>query len=218
MKTTVIRLIRLMLGLLLYALATVLSINSNLGMAPWELLHSGVAQKTGFSMGQVTVFFSVVIVIIDYFMLQQRIGIGTLANMVVIGTSVDIINKLGFVPVQAGIYSPFSYIQHFMCLICISLAIYFYVGAGYGAGPRDGLFIGVSKRFNISTKLAKTITEIFAFSIGALLGAHFGIGTAIFALLSGPVIQQMNKMLKFDLNGIEHEYIDDMAAKFKKSK
>ena len=216
MKTTAVRVMRVVLGLFLYALSIVLSINSNLGMAPWELFHSGIAQNTGFSIGQVTIFFSFVIVGIDYFLLQQKIGLGTLLNMVGIGTMVDIINKIGFIPVQGGVTSPYSYIQHFLCMVCVSLGIYFYIGAGYGAGPRDGLFIGVSKKFNISTKMAKTVTEIFAFAIGALLGAHFGIGTAIFAFVSGPVIQQINKMLKFDLNSVKHEYFDDMIKEARK--
>jgi len=212
MKITAVRVLRVTLGLFLYALSIVLSINSNLGMAPWELFHSGIAQKTGFSLGQVTVFFSFVIVAIDFFLLQQKIGLGTLLNMVGVGTMVDVINKTGIIPVQVGM-SLFSFIQHFLCMVCVSFAIYFYVGAGYGAGPRDGLFIGISKKFNISTKVAKTVTEIFAFAIGALLGAHFGIGTAIFAFLSGPILQQINKILKFDLNSVKHEYFDDLIRK-----
>ena len=216
MKKTVLRVMRVMLGLLLYALSIVLSINSNLGMAPWELFHSGIAQSSGFSMGQVTIFFSFVIVAIDFLLLQQKIGLGTLMNMVGVGTMVDVINNMGIIPVQSGIMSPYSYIQHFLCMVCVSFAIYFYIGAGYGAGPRDGLFIGISKKFNISTKMAKSVTEVFAFAIGALLGAHFGIGTAIFAFLSGPILQQINKQIKFDLNSVKHEYIDDMVLAARK--
>ena len=191
MKKTAVRIVKLLIGLFLYALSITLSINSNLGMAPWELFHMGIARNLGFSYGQVTVFFSVVIVAVDFFLLNEKIGIGTLLNMLLIGLMVDGINAAGFVPVQGGLLSIFSYIQHFLSMVCVSFAIYLYIGAGYGAGPRDGFFIGLSKRFNISTKLAKTIMEVCVFIIGALLGANFGIGTALFAFLSGPILHQI---------------------------
>lgn len=212
MKTFALKIVSLIFGLFLCAVSIVMSINADLGMAPWDLFHTGVSMHTGLTLGQVTICVSIIIILIDVFALKVKIGLSTIVNMFLIGLFVDLVNTLNFVPRQTGIV---SYIQFFAAIVVYSLGLYFYIGVGLGAGPRDSMFIGLCRKYNKSTRVVKTAIESVVFILGVILGAKYGIGTAIFAFCTGPIMQFIYKKINFNVSGIEHVYIDEIIKRIK---
>jgi len=198
----VVRMLRLLLGLLLYALGIVVTLKAHVGYAPWDVLHVGLAKTTGLTIGTASILVGVLIVIVTFF-LVEKIGIGTILNMVLIGVFMDVILKINVIPV----------IHHFLLgilvmivgLFIISLATYFYIGSGFGAGPRDSLMVALTRKTGLPIGLCRGTIEVLAVLAGWRLGGMVGIGTIIAALSIGVCIQLTFRLLKFDAKKVEHQ-------------
>lgn len=195
------RIARLALGLVLYAIGIVLTINGNLGLAPWDALHVGLSQTTGISFGQISIVVGLLVLLINYH-LYESIGIGTLLNIFVIGFLIDGIFHYQLIPVSQSIISGIPMIISGMLLI--ALASYFYISAGFGTGPRDGLMVALTRTTEKPVGLIRGCIEISVLSLGVLLGAKIGLGTVILAFGFGPVIQTTFKLLNFDVKRVSH--------------
>ena len=170
-------------GLILFGLGEGLLIVSTQGNSPWTVLAEGIHLDIGFSIGLITIFISIV-VLLFWFPLNQKPGIGTILNALIIGLMIDLCIR--FVPI------PESYISQLLLAIIAVLTVGLgggiYLVANLGPGPRDGLMIGLQKKTNLPIAAVRAFLEITVMSIGWYLGGTVGIGTLLFAFGIGPAV------------------------------
>lgn len=204
MNFNIKKLPRLFLGLFCYSLGIVLTLKANIGLAPWAVFHQGITNIIPLTFGQATSLVGTLIVLIN-FIFKEKIGIGTIFNMIMIGLFIDLISYTGIIS------EPSSTFLSIMMIICgmfiIAFATYLYVGAGLGSGPRDGLMLVLTKRTKYSVGIIRGSIELSVLLIGVILGGHIGFGTIILVLLIGPIVQITFKLLKFDIKEVQHQYL-----------
>ena len=173
----------LIFGLALFGLGEGLLIISFAGASPWSVLAQGIALNVDFSTGIITIFISMAVLLL-WLPLKQKPGIGTILNAIIIGLMIDVCIK--FVP------TPENYIsQIFLAIIAVltvGLGGGIYLVANLGAGPRDGLMVGLQKKTNLPIALVRGFLEITVMSIGWYLGGTVGVGTLLFAFGIGPSV------------------------------
>lgn len=125
--------------------------------------------------------------------------------MIIVGLVFDLILYTGIIPTTSSFIQSMFYV--FLAMVVISFATYFYVGAGFGAGPRDGLMISISRRFGFSMGTSRRLIEITVTLLGYFMGGQVGIGTLIFAFATGYIMDFIFVKLNFDAKTIEHRLI-----------
>ena len=178
-----LRMVNLVIGLVLFGLGIGFMLQSGLGVPPWDVLHQGLANRFGLTVGIWSIVVSG-IVLVGWLPLREPYGVGTLLNAVIIGLTID---ASGLVLPQADTMLEQIGMLAFGILL-IGFASGLYIGANLGPGPRDGLMTGVA-RLGPSIRLTRTIIEVAALTIGWMLGGTFGIGTVAFAVFIGPIVQ-----------------------------
>jgi uncharacterized membrane protein YczE len=176
------RFIQLLAGLVLFGASLALLVRSELGLDPWDVFHQGLSVATGLSIGLCTIAAGAVVLLL-WFPLHQRPGVGTVANVVLVGASLDAI--LLVLPETDDVALRWTYLLSGIVLNGIATGAY--IGAGLGPGPRDGLMVGLA-RGGRSIRLVRTAIEVTVLVVGWLLGGTVGIGTVLFALSIGPVV------------------------------
>jgi uncharacterized membrane protein YczE len=179
-------LVRLIVGLYLFGLGIAFQIRATLGLAPWDVFGQGLANITGLSFGLATVLASAIILFL-WIPLKQKPGLGTVFNALLIGPFVDL--SLRFVPSAAdwGIVGQIGWYVLGMAIIALGTGIY--IGARLGPGPRDGLMTGSVKKFGKPVWIVRTVLEGGATLIGLALGGPVGLGTLLFVVGIGPMVQ-----------------------------
>jgi uncharacterized membrane protein YczE len=216
MKISIIKLLRLFIGYFLYGLGIVLTVNANQGLAPWSVFHQGLANQLGITMGVATQVVGLVILVLD-FIFGERLGWGTVGNVIFIGTFIDLIMLNNWIPIPESIVV--SYGMMLVGLVVMALATYSYLSAQLGAGPRDGFMIAMTKRTNLSVGWIRNIIEAVVLIAGYFMGGSVGLGTLVMAVLFGRFIQITFKLFKFDVRQVRHRYIDqDFVLFFNKIK
>lgn len=157
---------------------------ARLGLGPWEVLHQGLSRRTGIPIGTTGIIVGFV-VLIAWLPLRQRLGVGTLCNVVWIGLVIDAV--LAVAPEPGRL--PVRVLALVAGVALVGLGSGFYIGAGLGAGPRDGLMTGLSTRHGHSIRAVRTALELSALVFGWMLGGTIGIGTVLFAVGIGPMVQ-----------------------------
>ena len=170
-------------GLALFGLGEGLLIVSTVGASPWSVLAQGIHLSVGFSVGIITILISVV-VLIFWLPLNQKPGIGTILNALIIGLMIDICIK--FVPTPENYI--FQLLLAIMAVLTVGLGGGIYLVANLGAGPRDGLMIGLQQKTNLPIAAVRAFLEITVMSIGWYLGGTVGVGTLLFAFGIGPSV------------------------------
>lgn len=182
------RLLRCLFGLFLFGVGISMLLDAELGAAPWDVFHTGVSELTGISVGNIVILTGFVLLLI-WIPLRERPGIGTLLNAVVIGLVVDL--TLPWIPDTSVLIARLGLM--FAGVTVIAIGSGFYIGAGLGPGPRDGLMTGLAKRrigrWRISIRVARTAVELLVLAVGIALGGSIGIGTAVFTFGIGPLVQ-----------------------------
>lgn len=177
------RLVQLNVGLVLFGVGIALMLQSELGLPPWDVLHQGLTEELGLTVGIWSIIISFVVLLL-WLPIRERYGIGTLLNAIIIGVVIDLAalvipqpesTWLDAIMVAAGI-------------LLIGLASGMYIGANLGPGPRDGLMTAIARR-GPSIRVTRWGLEIVVLITGILLGGTFGVGTVAFALLIGPIVQ-----------------------------
>ncbi len=204
MGRELLRVFRLFLGLFLYALGIVLTMKAHIGFAPWEVFHAGIGMAIGMSIGNVSILAGLAIGLIALIM-GERLGAGTICNMVFIGIFIDMLLSIGLIPEMRSFVSGLPLLVS--GLFTIAVASYFYISSGYGAGPRDSLMVALTKRTHLPIGLCRGGLESLAVLIGWLLGGMVGVGTVVSALIIGFCVQITFKLLRFDPTKILHEDI-----------
>lgn len=206
LKQIMIRIVRLFIGLFLYSVGIVMTINANLGLAPWDVFHQGLSRNVGITIGKASIAVGLVIVIVDS-LLGERLGWGTLLNMFFIGYFVDFLMLNHLIPVFEQMIP--SGIMMLLGMFIIGVASYFYIDAGFGSGPRDGLMVALTKKTKKPVGLIRNGIEVMVLIIGYILGGSVGIGTLIMALTIGYFVQWAFKLFKFDVRKVKHRFIDE---------
>ncbi|MCG1031556.1 YitT family protein [Bacillus amyloliquefaciens] len=178
------RLLQLYVGLSLYGLSTAMFVRADLGADPWNVFHLGVAKLLGMDIGTVIILTGVLVLLL-WIPLRQRPGLGTISNVIAIGLAADV--ALAFIPAIDSLMA--RCVLLVSAIIVNALATGMYIGAGFGAGPRDGLMTGINARTGWSVRSVRTAIEISVLLTGCLLGGTFGVGTVLYALSIGPLIQ-----------------------------
>jgi uncharacterized membrane protein YczE len=178
------RLTRLYAGLVLYGFSMGLQIRAGLGLDPWDVFHEGIDMRTPLSFGAVTIVVGAVVLLL-WLPLHQRPGIGTLSNVVVIGLAVDA--TLAVLDAPDGVAARWALLIAGIGLNAAATACY--IGAGLGPGPRDGLMTGWVRRYGGSVRLVRTTIEVTVLAVGWLLGGTVGVGTVLYAISIGPLVQ-----------------------------
>ena len=175
------RLPRLVLGLLLCGTGVALMIDADLGLAPWDVLHQGIANHTDLGIGTVAIIVGFVVLLM-WLPLKERYGIGTLCNVVLIGLTINVMldHVLPHDP-PTGVRVAFLVVGTFLFGPGSGL----YIGVGMGAGPRDGLMTALAAR-GYSVRVVRTVLEVSVLLIGFALGGTVGAGTLLFAFTIGP--------------------------------
>lgn len=177
---------QLSVGLVLYTASMALLVHASLGNMPWDVLSQGISRRTGASFGTVTIAISV-LVLLCWIPLRQRPGVGTVANIAVIGLLVDpalaLLNRL---PDPLPLAVRIAMAVGGIALNAVATALY--VGAQLGPGPRDGLMTGIVRRTGRSVALVRTSIEVAVVSAGWALGGRLGLATLAYALLVGPMV------------------------------
>ena len=194
--------IRLFLGLFAYALGVAMTIRANVGYSPWDVFQQGLGLNLGLTLGQAHIVVAVVIVAIVVFV-KERVGLGTVCNMIFVGIFIDVILSSGRIPLMHSFVSGVA--MMIGGLFVIGVATVFYIGAGYGAGPRDSLMVIVTKRTGKPVGLCRGCIEGSVLFIGWLLGGYAGIGTVISALGIGIAVQIVFSVLRFDVKAVHQE-------------
>ena len=185
----------LIFGLFLFSVGIVANLNSNLGMSPWGVLNVGITNHTYFSLGQVTQIIGIIVLLIGWG-LGFPPGFGTLMNMYFIGFFIDVIMRERLIP-QPNDFFRQVILLGFSVLI-LGVGSLFYLSPKLGAGPRDGLMMGLVQKYNRTVGEIRTIIEITVLIIGYLLGGPIGIGTLISALTVGYAIQLAFHLGRYD--------------------
>ncbi|MGB8361060.1 MAG: hypothetical protein WCE80_06630 [Acidimicrobiia bacterium] len=177
------RIAQLVAGLVLFGLGIGCMLQSGLGLPPWDVLHQGLAEQLGLSVGTWSIIISFVVLLI-WLPLRERYGAGTLLNAILIGAVIDI--TVLVLPEPAALW-----LRGLMLaagILFIGVASGMYIGANLGPGPRDGLMTAISRR-GLSIRLTRWGLEVAVLVTGILMGGTFGVGTIAFALFIGPLVQ-----------------------------
>lgn len=177
------RLVRCVLGLALFGTGVDLLLEAHLGAAPWDVFHQGVADHLDVSIGLVIVGTGLLLLLV-WIPLRQRPGVGTILNAVEIGVTVDLVAPL--IPRPEPLALRLAYIVVGLVIIAVGSGLY--IGSGLGAGPRDGIMMGLRDR-GVSVRVARTAIEIVVLLAGLALGGTVGIGTIAFTFGIGPLVQ-----------------------------
>ncbi|MCR2818884.1 hypothetical protein NQ166_08585 [Microbacterium sp. zg.Y1090] len=178
------RVIQLLVGLVIFGAGCALMVQAHIGLDPWTVFAQGIALQTGIGIGWVTIIIGAVVLLL-WIPLRQRPGIGTLANIVLVGTSMQL--TLEVLPdvegwlAQAGMF--------IAGLLCVAVASGLYIGARFGPGPRDGLMTGLHEKWGWPIWVSRFGVEASVLVAGWLLGGTVGVGTVLFAVSIGPLVQ-----------------------------
>jgi uncharacterized membrane protein YczE len=188
-----VRLAQLLGGLTLYGVAMAMMVRANLGLDPWDVLHQGIAPRIGLSFG-LTVNLVGLVVLALWALLRQRPGVGTVLNILVIGTVTDM--ALALIPPVESYPARFALLGFGILLNGIAGGAY--IGAGLGPGPRDGLMTGFCRRTGLPVKLVRTAIELTVLAVGWMLGGTVGLGTLLYAVSIGWVVHHALPFFSLD--------------------
>ncbi|MBY8342180.1 hypothetical protein LXH13_07015 [Streptomyces spinosirectus] len=178
------RLIQLYAGLALYGASSALLVEAGLGLEPWNVLHQGVAELTGLTIGVVSIIVGAAVLLL-WIPLRQRPGLGTVSNVFVVGLAMD-----GTLSVVPDVHSLAVRIPLLLSGIVLNgAATGLYIAARFGPGPRDGLMTGLHRRTGRSIRLMRTAVEVAVVATGFALGGSLGVGTVLYAVSIGPLAQ-----------------------------
>jgi uncharacterized membrane protein YczE len=180
------RLIQLVVGLALYGLTLGMMIRATLGNAPWDVLHQGMAIHLPMSIGTAVIVMSVVVLLL-WIPLREMPGLGTVANSILVGLFADL--TLAVLSAPDELWARGLLMAGGVVLNALATALY--IGSQLGPGPRDGLMTGLHRRTGLSIRLVRTSMEVIVVAVGWLLGGVLGLGTVLYALAIGPLVQLM---------------------------
>ena len=178
------RFIQLQIGLFVYGLSLALMVRADLGLNPWSVFHQGLSDVTGLSLGMIVNGVGLLVLLL-WIPLRQKPGIGTISNVLLTGTAADLC--LWLLPPLEGLWLRAACMV--VAVVLNAAATGAYIGAGLGPGPRDGITTGLLKVTNWPIRWIRTGVEATVLGLGWLMGGTVGVGTILFVLTTGPLLQ-----------------------------
>ncbi|WP_374654076.1 YitT family protein [Dongia sp.] len=178
------RLIPLLIGFVVWGLAVALQVRADLGLSPWDVFHQGLGNHLGIGIGWAGLVTSVGVLLL-WIPLKMKPHVGTVLNALVIGPSAEFF--LTVIDAPENIVLRWAFMLGGILLMAVGSALY--LPARLGTGPRDGVMVGLNRKFEFSIRLSRTIVEAAALIVGYLLGGTVGLGTILIALGLGPTVQ-----------------------------
>ena len=194
-KKTLNHLPKLLLGFVVISVGIQLTLHADLGMNPWGTFHQGVSMISSFTFGQVTQLTGIVIILFSLF-LKIYPGIGTLLNMYLLGLFVDTIEAFHLVPIPDSVFMRVIYLL--IGTFLFNYGVYIYLSCELGAGPRDGLLVGLVRITGHKVSIIRPMIELSVITVGVILGGTFGIGTLLNAFAGGYILNTIFEFHKFN--------------------
>lgn len=201
------RIIQLLIGLFVYGIGLALMVRAGIGVAPWDVLSQGISLRTGLPFGLVTNIVGALVLLL-WIPIRVRVGFGTVANVLLIGTSAQL--GLSFIPQQTVPWVQGLVFAGGLALVAVATGLY--IGARLGPGPRDGLMTGLHRRTGWPIWIVRTGIELIVLIAGIVLGGQFGVGTILFALLIGPMVGVTLPLLRVPETPKEEEATGEEAT------
>jgi uncharacterized membrane protein YczE len=189
------RFVKLLVGLCLFGIGTWLGLQAHLGVGPWDVLHGGLAKHLGTPFGRTSIGVSVVVLVIAL-IARVRPGVGTVLNVVVIGTVIDLFLGTSLLDGVRDAPLPLRMLTTAGGIAAVAIGSALYLGAHLGPGPRDGLMVAIHQRTGWPVGAARAALECTVLLAGVLLGGPVGVGTVAFALGIGPAVQLSFRVLR----------------------
>jgi uncharacterized membrane protein YczE len=193
------RIVQLFLGLFLYGTGCAMTVEAGLGVDPWTVLAGGISIHTGIGIGWVANILGFFVLLL-WIPLRQRPGLGTIANILLVGTSMQLI--LWVFPPVTGMWAQLAVLLGGIVIVAVASGLY--IGAHFGPGPRDGLMTGMHKRLGWPVWACRALVELSVLLLGWFLGGTVGIGTVLFAFLIGPLVHIALPLLDTARPGTRH--------------
>jgi len=185
------RVLQLLLGLVLYGFGCALTVEAGLGVDPWTVFAQGLSVRSGLGVGWITNIVGLLVLLL-WIPLRQKPGVGTIANILLVGTSMQFV--LAVVPPISGAIAQFAVLLGGIVVVAVASGLY--IGARFGPGPRDGLMTGMNARLGCPIWLCRLAVEATVLVTGWLLGGTVGMGTVLFAVLIGPLVHLALPLLR----------------------
>jgi len=201
-----LRLLHVNVGLALFGFAVALQLRAGVGLGPWDVFHEGVSLRTPLTIGQAMIGAGFAMLAFSALVAKVRPGLGTALNMLLIGNWVDLFLGLPGFPTAGGWVDGAAMFA--VGLVLNGAATGLYLTAGLGAGPRDGFALALAKLLQVTVRRARTLVEVVVVASGWLLGGTVGVGTIVFALTIGPLMQSGIRLC----GGLERWYARRAAA------
>lgn len=205
MQKTTIRLLYLIIGIILSALGIYMTIQANVGLAPWDAFSVGISNALCISVGSAATVANL-LVITTAVLLKEKVGLGTISTTLLIGPCIDLFYMIDLIPSCTSYAVGIPLLLLGQCALCVGS--YFYISPGYGCGPRDSLTVAMGKRFHKAPiGLVRFVLDSVALLIGWLLRAKAGIGTLISVLGYAIILQYTFRLFRFDIKAVTHQSI-----------
>lgn len=206
--------LELLFGLTLFAVGSYMTVQANIGLAPWWAFAVGLSNVTGIAYGTMSIVIGVAIMFIDI-AFHEKIGWGMVGDAIVIGAEVDLFDAMGIIPPIKTYWV--GIIIMLMGLLIIAIGSYFYMDAAFGCGPRDAMMVAFCRILNkLPVGAVRVLIEGTAFLIGFLLGAKAGLGTLIYTFGIGIFVEIVFRITKFDVTKVCHESLIDTHSGIEK--
>ncbi len=203
----IIKMAELIFGLVLFGVGSYLTVQANIGLAPWWALSMGLAKVSGIDYGLVHNAVSVAILLLDI-AVREKIGWGTVGDALLIGAVASLCNRMQLMPMLDSM--GWGVLCLVIGLLVIAVGSFFYMDAGFGAGPRDALMVALCRKLHmLPVGVVRILLEGSALLIGWLLGAKVGLGTVISVLGMGFTIELVFRIAKFDATRVQNESLLD---------
>ena len=190
-------------GLISFGIGCYISIQANIGVAPWDTFTLGLSGTLGVQYGTASIAMSLIVLTVDL-LLRERIGVGTLLDAFIVGKTVDFCNWLDFIPKQDNMIV--GIVMMFVALTIMGFSQYLYMTAALSCGPRDSLIVALGRRMKkVPIGFVSTTILVVVLAIGWRLGGPVGIGTLIAAIFQGPLMQFAFNVMKFDATSVKHQ-------------
>ena len=184
----------------MFALGTVLTLRASLGVPPWDVLHDGIRRNTPLSFGAAVIAIGLLLVLLSA-LFGIRPGPGTIANMLLIGTFVDLMLLTGIGASLDDAAMAARVATTVTGIAVVGLGSALYIGANLGAGPRDSLMVLAAKKLRVRVGLARAVIEVSALLAGWLLGGAVGLGTLLFVVGIGPSVDVFFRLFRMEADG-----------------
>ncbi len=188
LRNYIIRLIICISGLFLFALGTVFTLRSNMGLGPWDVLHLGLSRHTPLTFGQANIVVGAIIILAGL-LIRAYPGVATILNMFLVGTFVDLLIHWNVLPDFSSAFWLVRLLINALGVFIVGIGTALYISPHLGAGPRDGLMMRLHKLTKIRIAVVRASIEICALVVGFFLGGTVGIGTLLFAFGIGPCVE-----------------------------